>query len=85
MEANHCAAQFCCFQIIFLLMLTSCIEVPNMELFPTMWQVSAEEKQLTKIWTLLDPTAKTEFLVEAALKIKAVLMCVCNLTNTPEV
>lgn len=41
-----------------------------------MWQVSGEEKQLTKIQTPLDLTAKTQFLVEAALKIKADLMCV---------
>lgn len=47
-----------------------------MELFPTMWQVSGEEKQPTKIKTSLHHTAKTQFLVEGAVKNKADLLCV---------
>lgn len=41
-----------------------------------MWQVSGEEKQLTRIQRLLDLTAKAHALEEAAVQIKAELMCV---------
>lgn len=40
-----------------------------------MWQVLGEEKQPTKIQTSLDGTANTQFLVEAAMKDKADLLC----------